>query len=226
MPLPWPASAVKSALAPREFHVRRVLSGPLAGALLDLDLTHHTQVWLGLYEVETKPWLRRLSRGIRTALDVGSADGWYTIYFLKKTSAARVMAFEPDPAALDVFRRNLILNGAEGFEPSATLVGSRDGAGTTTLDSHLPEISFPCLVKVDVEGAELAVLEGAARLLAAPGVSWMVEIHSADMETRCRDRLEAEGYVVHTVHKAWWRAVVREKRPLPVNHWLIAVRPD
>jgi hypothetical protein len=199
----------------------------MAGLTLDLDLAHHTQLWFGLYEHEIGKSMARLSAAARSAIDVGAAEGVYSIYFMKKTPIEQVWAFEPSRNELAIFRHNLALNDLEGFAPSERLVGARDDDGDhTALDSLLPQLSFPCVVKVDVDGAETAVLAGAQQLLSCPDVSWVIEIHSSELESECKSMLESAGYQVRVIRPAWWRWLIREERPIAVNHWLIGVRED
>jgi len=82
-----------------------IRSGLLSGLTVEMDFAHHTQRWLGLQERELYPWFRRLTEGVRTAIDVGANDGIYTLYFLAKTPAEKVLAFEPSPDSLDQLRK-------------------------------------------------------------------------------------------------------------------------
>jgi hypothetical protein len=52
----------------------------------------------------------------------------------------------------------------------------------------------------------------------------LIEIHSADLERECKSQLERAGYNVRVIRAAWWRFLIKEERPIPVNHWLVAVR--
>ena len=62
-------------------------------------------------------------------------------------------------------------------------VGGTAGEGWITLDSLAPAIALPCLVKkVDIDGGEADLLRGAAALLQAAQVRWIVEIHSKSLE--------------------------------------------
>jgi FkbM family methyltransferase len=110
-----------------------------------------------------------------------------------------VIAFEPVPRNSDMLLRNVSLNGFQNVrvmkcaladvEGSSTFFVSDGAAGTssfvlsegsemtvdtTTLDAALGKDPVK-LVKVDVEGAEVAVLRGATNLLAG-GAIWIIEI--------------------------------------------------
>lgn len=69
---------------------------------------------------------------------------------------------------------------------------------SSTLDDLFPDRA-PDFVKIDVEGAELPVLEGARRILAEGRTEFLVEIHDWDSRPRNRDEvlqlMQAAGYV-------------------------------
>src|SRR5580658_2161639 len=104
---------VKNAVVPAGSGPRTVQTGAFRGVRLNLDLRTQSQWYVGLFEREVYPWLARLSQGAQTAVDIGAAGGEYTLYFLMKTAAARVIAFEPDPKSFESLRGNLRLNGLE-----------------------------------------------------------------------------------------------------------------
>lgn len=204
---------------------RRIRSGAFKDLRMDLDLRRQAQVYLGLYERELYRWLRVLGRDAVTALDVGAADGAYSLYFLKRTSARAVYAFEPDAAARKGLVSNLRLNDLDGdsrVRVSGAPAGNGKAPGTIALDSLYSSIELPCLAKVDVEGHEAEVLEGAAALLARGGMSWIIETHSLPLEHACVRLLESQDLTVRIVSPAWWRFAVPEARPIPHNRWLIA----
>jgi hypothetical protein len=90
------------------------------------------------------------------------------------------------------------------------------------LDSLMPSIHYPCLIKVDVDGAEVDVLAGARMLNTQPGVRWLIETHSAELEAGCVRQLESFGFTTRIVPNAWWRVLVLETRPIAHNRWLVA----
>jgi hypothetical protein len=180
---------------------------------------------LGLYERELHRWLQFFASRAATAIDVVAADGAYTLYFLTRSEAQSVFAFEPEPRALDVLRGNLRLNGVDRDERLRILearAGSGEAADSVPLDSLFASIQTPCLVKIDVEGGEADVLLGASRLLGRGGVSWIIETHSAELEADCIRQLTTIGLSVSVVTPAWWRFIVPETRPIPHNRWIVA----
>jgi FkbM family methyltransferase len=146
-----------------------------------------------------------------SALDVGANVGAYAILFgLWAGERGRVVAFEPSPDAFSGLRRHIALNGLDGRVEcvraavadsvgEATFVsdgsqgtnhlGTAAGAGgqvirvpTTTIDDVCRERQLrPRVIKIDVEGAEIAVLRGARRTIAAMDrdAGLFVEMHPA-----------------------------------------------
>jgi FkbM family methyltransferase len=143
-----------------------------------------------------------------TALDVGANVGAYSLLFAQWVSpGGRVLAFEPAPETFAALGRHLALNGVESVV-DARRVALSDGAGTAAFAADgvsganrlraageggggvavatvsLDELCeterlAPRLVKVDVEGAELAVLRGARETIRRQGdrMALFVELH-------------------------------------------------
>jgi FkbM family methyltransferase len=140
-------------------------------------------------------------------MDVGANVGAYTLLFATWAgSAGRVFAFEPSVGSRAGLERHLHLNGlsnrvsvrAEAVGAISGTVAFRDtgtdgdnGIVIVPQDDArvVPSVSLddfcaahrlvPDLIKIDVEGAELAVLRGARRTIAERGaqLSLFVELH-------------------------------------------------
>jgi FkbM family methyltransferase len=126
----------------------------------------------------------------RVIVDVGANIGVYTVALAKIFPSATVIPLEPDAAVTEVLRKNVALNGLENvaLDHLGKAVGAaatrgrlvRDPAGDSVYsrvelqeegdvevvrldDLGLADVD---LMKIDVEGAEFDVLDGAAELLA------------------------------------------------------------
>jgi hypothetical protein len=192
---------------------------------MNLSLQHQAQLYLGLFERETYPWLERLSKGISSAIDVGAARGEYTVYFLRKTGATKVFAFEPDLTCMPALHENLGLNGlgpSERLELSTKFLGASVNQNEISLDALAPSIRSPCFVKLDVDGGEEQVLNGARNFNNLPGIRWLIETHSPQLEVACDKILQAAGFQTRIIPNARWRIFVPELRPIAHNRWLAA----
>lgn len=220
-------SEIKGWVVPSGRHPRTIKAGALKGLKMSLDLKCQTQLFAGLYEREIHRWLNRLSAGVRSAVDVGAAEGAYTLYFLFKTEARRVISIEPDPSMVEILRQNLNLNSVNGdprLEVRSQFVGPQGKVDMCTLDAVCRSLPIPCVIKMDIEGHEGVALESAPELLDRPQVRWIVETHASDLEKECVRRFHSAGYETRILSKAWWRWLVPELRPIPHNRWLVAAR--
>jgi hypothetical protein len=218
-------SSLKNSIVPPGHKPRQILAGPFKGIKMDLSLQTQSQLYLGLFERETHPWLRRLSDGLMTAVDIGAANGEYTLFFLMKTQAKKIFAFEPDAACLPVLCENLRLNdlGRTGrLDLSTKFVGDSDSDQKLRLDSLVCSVQSPCFIKMDVEGSEEQILHGAKILNTLPDVRWLIETHSTELEALCVEILTAAGFQTRVIRNAWWRIFAPEWRRIEHNRWLAA----
>lgn len=169
--------------------------------------------------------------------DVGSARGVYSSFAGQNCSEA--VAFEPDASRLQKTERNLRRNQIT-FEMWNVALGRSEGTGTITdkqvvteasgdtsletipirrADSLVEEsVTPPTVVKIDVEGAELAVLDGMGTLL--DGIRLLyVESHpdriDGDTEEELRRRLDGFELTPISAEKLnpIYRAVRRSETP-------------
>lgn len=160
--------------------VRRVVNGSedmrLDPACRSVPTAYEPEVW------------HELLASVRTGdlvADVGANVGLYAIAVARRVGeTGRVVAYEPDAGNAELLRRNLALNGVEEIvEVREVAVGSEEGempflsdrqqsrfnslgasrVRVVTLDDQFERLA---LLKIDVEGFEGAVLEGAGALLA------------------------------------------------------------
>lgn len=204
---------------------RAVWYGPAAGVKLNIDPAAKAQRILGLDEREIAADFRRLAQGAKGFIDVGANDGYYCVLARHFNPTLATLGCEADAAYEAAARENFKLNFGEAPPPlqwEACFVG----VGTTEkpLDQLAVGLPRPLFLKIDVDGAELAVLDSASRLLDEPGTTLIVETHSPELEKGCLERLAARGYRCRILNPAWWRALVPEHRPLPHNRWFVAER--
>jgi FkbM family methyltransferase len=138
-------------------------------------------------EYEPDVWHELLSsvRPGDVVADVGANVGLYAVALARRVGAmGRVIAYEPDAGNAELLRRNVALNDVEGVvEVRQAAVGAERGeipflsdrqqsrfdpegpsqVSVVTLDEELERLA---LLKIDVEGFECAVLDGARSLLA------------------------------------------------------------
>ncbi|MGD8473902.1 MAG: FkbM family methyltransferase [Anaerolineae bacterium] len=159
------------------------------------------------------------------AYDIGANYGVHTLLMAKLVGPlGHVYAFEPVPEIMACLRENVRLNrfsnvtcvelalgdwtGSSGFargtdSSSGRLLGPGSppggdlSVGVTTLDEFVLGEGHraPCLVKIDVEGAESRVLSGAERVLQAFHPTLLIDLHNPTEDVAVGGILLDLGYV-------------------------------
>jgi FkbM family methyltransferase len=123
-------------------------------------------------------------------VELGSFWAYYSIWAKHRIPSAQLILLEPDPLNLAVGRRNLELNGMDGQVLQAAVGSEHDTVVTLawesdnqphptrqmTVDGLMRDLSIERidLLLADVQGAETAMLLGAAGALAAQRIRFLV----------------------------------------------------
>lgn len=158
-------------------------------------------------------WLRPLVQPFNGELfvDVGAHVGTWALRATR--SFRQVIAFEPDPTANKILRTNVKLNkldnitvieaaisntfGETLLEDGTRNVKKVDRVPVRTLDSFDLK---PSLVKIDTEGNEVRVLQGALRTLTQKP-QLMIETHDSESVVRIRALLGSYNYSIKEIRK-------------------------
>jgi FkbM family methyltransferase len=149
----------------------------------------------GQYERAEFDMLRRLVPLGAAVADIGANIGWYAAHMAAHDATARIFAFEPVPDTFDWLRMTISLNKLHNVVIEQLAVSDRPGSMVIHVDPTIAgaasahptvyqETSMPVAVqtirlddyaatqrlrfdaiKLDVEGGELAALQGATRIL-------------------------------------------------------------
>jgi FkbM family methyltransferase len=154
--------------------------------------------------------------------DVGAFHGILTMFFAAR--GARVVAYEPNDVNHARLIENIRLNNLTNVEVRKLAVGSRARSGTllyspsmagggsldsravapisqqveiTTLDDDIAAASLPApdLIKIDIEGWELAALEGARATLDAHHPRLFLEMHGETLRQKRQKASEIVAFL-------------------------------
>ncbi len=177
----------------------------------------------GTYEREQSRLFRELLRPGDTVLDVGGHVGYYTLLSsVLVGERGTVWAFEPNPRNAGFLRRHAEINGRRNVRVTQAAVSDREGTarfdfGTGSGTGHLAEGGAlevrtvaldefcrehalrPSAVKIDVEGAELAVLRGGEETLRRDRPVIFLSTHGAEVHRGCTAWLRERGYALRPI---------------------------
>jgi hypothetical protein len=215
---------LKNAVVPAGPRLRRLPLGIGRGLRLQVDLRHHSGLYLGLYEIELNRHLRAQCRPGFKCFDVGGQLGYDALVLAKLTGGA-VVSFECEPTAVasmqTSFEANPQLKSLPVAECAFVASVSDPARRHIALDDyvHSPNGFIPDFIKIDVEGHELEVLKGADRILRERSPNLIVETHSAELERLCLAYLHSLGYSSAVVDQRRW---IPDLRPTEHNRWIRA----
>lgn len=171
----------------------------------------------GRYEESTVALMTRLLRPGDCFVDVGANVGYLTLVAARAVGlTGSVIAFEPLPTARASLEHNVVLNNLSHVSIRGEAVGDRTASAVlaigplhhTSISSIIVnpggsgEVLVPCvrlddvlaetlrvrLLKIDVEGAEHLVVEGASRLLDVHSPDIIVELNGPEVGEALRLR--------------------------------------
>jgi FkbM family methyltransferase len=181
-----------------------------------------------------------------TILDLGANIGLSVLNYKRHFTGAKITAFEPDPVFLPVLRNNLNRNGASDVKVIDAAAWTSDGEaswfsegidGSKIISNHSEvkqsglvktvdlrnfldqEID---LVKMDIEGAEFAVIPHlAGRLASVKNFSIECHLNHDTVNAFCNlvETLVKEGFFLSINSYSEWRDLIRFSTPEP-DHYL------
>jgi len=203
-----------------------VLQGPLRGHWWITGSSNHG-CWLGSYEYAKQRLFARMIRTGDVVFDIGANVGFYTLLAAARVMPrGKVVAFEPLGQNARFIHRHLRINNIDRVQVIEAAVGETNGTvrfkrhassamGRVSEDGSLvvEQVSLdelcdartipdPTLIKIDVEGGELSVLRGAARMLQRARPSIFLATHGAQIHRDCCDFLRSGGYSLRAIDES------------------------
>jgi len=204
-------------------HRLPVLGGPIRGASLAVPSLTRASFAVGTYQSHITQAMRSHVRRGDVTYDLGAHVGYFTLVLARLVGPdGHVYSFEPDPRNFEALTANTAHAGQ--VTPVAAAVSDQPGevvfatfelssighiadsrtpgdarrlpVRCTTLDSFVYEEGnpAPAFLKIDVEGAETLVLQGAARLLREARPTIVVEVRGPGRWNEVKEIAEAAGY--------------------------------
>ncbi len=185
--------------------------------------------WLGTYEAQMQEVFAQTIRPSSVVFDLGANAGFYSMLAAHLTGpSGQVLSFEPLPDNRDKILHHIAINNftnwrvipfavSDKIETASFVIGAHHSMGSligdksgrtitvqvTNLDSLCFEQGFPIpnCIKIDIEGAEVKALNGAARVLSTARPTIILSTHSQALQEESRSILEDKGYIVRSLNQ-------------------------
>ncbi len=219
------------------FITLKIQAGPLQGK--SWNISSGIKFVRGRYEPEKTQAIEAMIKPRDVVFDVGAHVGYFTILMSDRVGPhGQVVSFEPRDINLEFLRQHVRINQCSNVQVMDACVGDR--AGATRLETRVgtgrghvsPEgnvdvrmvvldeliqsgsLPVPHFMKIDVEGCEMMVLEGARRLIETHRPRMILATHTPALEQACNDFLTARGYDVQELQvlgDTEWTAIPTEE---------------
>jgi FkbM family methyltransferase len=197
------------------------------GILLTPPISPRAQM-LGIYETPASKILEKELKDARLFIDVGAHVGYYTL--LASKMAKEIISIEPNPFNYKLLKFNLRINKINNVYALNIAASNYNGetgifipklkgkiaTDQSKLDNNISKIKIrvvklddlllkigknPDVIKIDVEGSEMQVLEGLQETLRKGVKCLMIEVHSEENKAKAISFLKTLGYKVTQVSK-------------------------
>jgi FkbM family methyltransferase len=201
-----------------------ILQGPLRGKKWIAGSSNHG-CWIGSYELKKQQAFYEAVRPGDVVYDIGANVGFYSLLASVRVGPrGHVFCFEPLPENVADLRKHIAMNHLANCEVIEAAVSSTDG--TARFDSSRPRsmgwlselgdqavrtvcldmlvssnaILPPKVLKIDVEGAEVAALQGCAQTLAAHPPIIFLATHGPAAHGQCVQFLTERKYKIRSLN--------------------------
>jgi FkbM family methyltransferase len=161
------------------------------------------------FSMTHEDWLRSLVNpfGGDLFIDVGAHVGTWAVRATR--TFHRVIAIEPHPMFNKILRTTVAMNRLHNISVVSAIISNESGESGNHRRSQTTELKVPTrtldsfelkptLIKIDTEGSELRVLQGAARTLRGKPMI-VIETHGSDALEQSRQFVQSQGYSIREI---------------------------
>lgn len=201
-----------------------ILQGPSRGMRWIVGSGDHGY-WLGSYEIGFQRVFAKSIELGAVVFDIGAHVGFYTLLAARRVGpGGHIYAFEPLARNVSFLERHIQINELDNVSLQQMAISDRSGTvsfggGVSSSTGHITtsgeeqvqasalddlldtgEIDPPALMKIDVEGAEGAVLRGGKELISnhKPGI--FLATHGTVTHQECTAFLRSMGYSLQPIN--------------------------
>jgi hypothetical protein len=202
------------ACLPKDARPRKLPFGLAKGRVATIDFNLDAAFYFGRHEPDLFAHYRRLLKLGMNCFDIGMYRGWDALN-LSHLTGGKTISFDGNPQCIEMTREFLAPSGADVTLVNAYLSDGTDG--TLSLNQAATKYGMPHFVKMDVEGAEASILNGANDIL-TKRIPLIIETHGESVENACVQTLRRFGYSITVATRS---TLFSEARSLEHNRWLV-----
>ncbi|MBT4431742.1 MAG: FkbM family methyltransferase [Nitrospinaceae bacterium] len=158
-----------------------------------------------------------------TVYDIGAQAGYYSCIFSRLAHRGKIFSFEPLPENIISILRHIRMNKLSNVQVVHTALAGESGISGFSVEGEkhrniliptenapllIPTISLddaveihqfplPDFLKIDVEGAENQVLQGAQRTIEKVHPTIFLALHGEDQKNQCFQFLQMNNYALY-----------------------------
>lgn len=202
-----------------------VLFGNLKGIKLKLNNLLKGSVLIRNYEPDKQLTFKLFLKENNVFFDIGANVGLHSYYVSKNIPSVDIYSFEPLPENAEYIRQTIKANSFTKINLIECAVSSKSGETyfETNTDNSRGNITnspkdlkvklislddftqnknvYPDVLKIDVEGAEGEVLEGARKLIASHKPIFIIELHSPEQDLYVAKFLHESDYEIYRLNE-------------------------
>ncbi len=203
-----------------------VLSGPGRNLWFKLNARTQTAILFGVYEQANVKFLLNHVSDKAVLWDVGAYIGYFTYIMSRRLINGWVVAVEPVPENIKLLYEHSALNNLKNVLIIEKALSSYEGSASfsitqsthqgkiainkkffpttgiinvpvTTIDALVNSgVPLPNIIKIDAEGEEGRILQGAALVFRRYRPRCLIEVHTPEAARLCWDFLSPQGYSI------------------------------
>lgn len=203
--------------------IQTIKGGIGKGLKMNIDVSSKAQRILGLDEREIQKPFKDYSKICNYFFDIGASDGYYSLLYKKFNATGHIYMFEAQTKFKAEQEEHFKLNGFKiDYEHYAKFVSNLNDDKNLSIDELFHEKDKSLLFKIDVDGGELDVLQGMRNTIINNNCYFVIETHTLQLEIDCIKFLQELGYKTNIIDQGWYRAFIKEDRPIEHNRWFTA----
>ncbi len=151
---------------------------------IDITIHKHDTLWnqrlskINGHEIDICRWFKQHLKSDDIVFDVGACFGFFGLLIQRLMPKVIIHAFQPMNYNYFFLKINALASSENRWSIFSGFVSDKSSSNTISLDDYCQKNNtIPSIVKMDIDGPEFLVLQGAKTLLEKRSTIFLVEVH-------------------------------------------------